>query len=122
LYKYYYNQVGYWGFYLTNPCFSKVLLQRKEIENNLFVKKFFKGIIYSKENIRTNLYLLVDFEDLDFSFLAGQIKRKSEKFIQNFPPKIRIYMYTYHMIAKFSCLRPEQEPLNKNPHQGGVYS
>jgi hypothetical protein len=36
--------------------FLKYLGQQKGIERNLFIKKFIKNIIYSKEQIQINLY------------------------------------------------------------------
>jgi len=47
--------------------FLKTLPQKKGIEKNLFIKKFIKEIIYSKENIQINLCFSSNFAPQNFS-------------------------------------------------------
>jgi len=56
-------------FQSTLQHFLKTFVQKKGIEKNLFVKKFIKEIIYSKENIQINLYFSRNFALQDFSDL-----------------------------------------------------
>jgi len=66
-------------FQSTLQHFLKTLPQKKGIEKNLYIKKFIKEIIYSKENIQINLYFSICFEDLDFSFLGRTNKNERRK-------------------------------------------
>jgi hypothetical protein len=62
--------------------FLETLAQKKGIERNLYIKKFIKNILYSKNQIQINLYYSKDFEtfkNLIFPSRVGMGGLKKEK-------------------------------------------